>query len=117
MSAFLRYIVEIGEHLATEMREDNAFRLDLTLMGGDVGIVEMEADWFSEEVALRDEQIGAIGQCRHVLCPFAVALYATTLPATSTRIEVGLVASVWTAGNVVMLRGPMLVARKRGTSM
>src|SRR5262249_10910630 len=73
ISALFRHAVDVGEHLLTEMREDNALGPDFSLVRDEVGIVEVEPDGLAEEVALRDEEIGAVGQSRHVLRPFAVA--------------------------------------------
>ena len=73
ISALFRHAVDVGEHLLTEMREDNALGPDFSLVRDEVGIVEVEPDRLAEEVALSDEEIGAVGQSRHVLRPFAVA--------------------------------------------
>jgi hypothetical protein len=65
--------VEIDEHLAAEMCEDDALGPDFCPVFRDVGIVEMIANLLLKEVALCDEKVGAIHQSRHVLGPLTVA--------------------------------------------
>src|SRR5262249_57905458 len=73
ISALFRHAVDVGEHLLTEMREDNALGPDFSLVRDEVGIVEVEPDRLVEEAALRDEEIGAVGQSPHVLPSVALA--------------------------------------------
>src|SRR5262245_38882330 len=73
MGALFGDVVEIGEHFAAEMREDNALGPDFRPVLHDVGIVEMVANGLLKEVALRDEKVGAICKLRDVLGPLAVA--------------------------------------------
>jgi len=60
MGAFLGHVLEIGEHLAAKMREDEPLGPDFRPVLNDVRIVEMKADRLLEEVAFGDEEIGAV---------------------------------------------------------
>ena len=55
------------------MGEHHALGSDLLPVHGDVGVVEMKPDRLLEKVALGNEEIGAVGQNRHLPRPLTVA--------------------------------------------
>jgi hypothetical protein len=60
MGTFLGHVLEIGEHLAAKMREDEPLGPDFRPVLGDVRIIEMKAHRLLEEIALGDKEIGTL---------------------------------------------------------
>ena len=54
VGTLLRNIVEISEHFATEVRQDESLRLDLCPVPQDVRVVQVESHGFAEEIAFGD---------------------------------------------------------------
>jgi hypothetical protein len=58
----LRHLVLVGQHLASHVREHQPLGPDLFPVSLDVGIVQMKPHRLTVEIALRDQQIGALCQ-------------------------------------------------------